>query len=765
MAAQAGTAWQPALSEELRLASHQVRENERQIELSVPDIHCGGCIRAIENSLSQMAGITHVRVNLTARRVTVSWREDADGHQPPPFMDRLKDLGYPAHIHEAGTADRRDPALGHLIRALAVAGFGAGNIMFLSVAVWSGAEAGTRDLFHWISAAIALPVLLYSGRVFYSSAWKALRHGQANMDVPITLGVFLAFGMSLYDTVLQAQHAYFDAATMLLFFLLVGRTLDHVMRERARSAVRGLARLAARGARVESPEGQVSYEALEDIRPGQVVLLSAGERVPLDGRVISGRSDLDTSLVTGESTPSAVGEGAELQAGTLNLTGPLRLEVTATVNESFLAKMMELMEAAEAGRSRYRRLADRASRLYAPVVHLAALVGFLGWMLAAGDLHQAVTIAVAVLIITCPCALGLAVPMVQVMAARRLFEQGIMMKDGSALERLAEVDRVVFDKTGTLTLGQPQLRTPETADPEHLALAAALGRQSHHPCSQALAEVVPASGKRQPAFEQVREVPGCGMEARLGEDRYRLGRLDWALERIEDQELPREACLRGDSSSVLSRNGVLLEAFTFSDPLRPGARETVKSLQARGIVPEILSGDAAAPAGRIAAQLGIEELRSAVMPEDKTARLTELARGGHRVLMVGDGLNDAPALAAAHVSMAPGSAADVGRNAADLVFLRDSLQAVPGVLDLARRAQRLVRQNFALAIGYNAIALPFAMLGYVTPLFAAVAMSSSSLLVVANALRLGAVSWEDGSDALDAEDRASHRLGQLEAAE
>ncbi|MFD1378840.1 heavy metal translocating P-type ATPase [Fodinicurvata halophila] len=680
-------------------------------------------------------------------------------------MQRLKDLGYPAHIHEAGHSDKRNPALGHLIRALAVAGFGAGNIMFLSVAVWSGAEETTRDLFHWISAAIALPVLLYSGRVFYSSAWNALRHGQTNMDVPITLGVFLAFGMSLYDTIQQAQHAYFDAAAMLLFFLLVGRTLDHVMRERARSAVRGLARLAARGARVEGADGQVSYEALETIRPGRVVQLAAGERVPLDGRVLSGSSDLDAALVTGESTPSPVGPGAQIQAGTLNLTGPLRMEVTATVGDSFLAKMMELMETAEAGRSRYRRLADRASRLYAPVVHLAALGGFLGWMLAVGDLHQAVTIAVAVLIITCPCALGLAVPMVQVMAARRLFEQGVMMKDGSALERLAEVDRVVFDKTGTLTLGQPQLQAPETFDPEHLALAAALGAHSRHPCSQALANASSASGKTLPTFDSLREVPGCGMEARLGGDLYRLGRMDWAVENAEDQERLRETRLRGESCSALSRNGDLLEVFTFSDPLRPGAREVVETLKERGIVPEILSGDAAAPAERVAKLLGIEELRSAMMPDDKSARLNELSHQGHRVLMVGDGLNDAPALAAAHVSMAPGSAADVGRNAADLVFLRDSLQAVPGALDLARRAQRLVRQNFALAIGYNALALPFAMLGYVTPLFAAVAMSSSSLLVVANALRLGRIKWWEGDQALDAAATETQAFRKLEAAQ
>lgn len=748
--------------EELRLASRPVGEGERAVELSVPDIHCGGCIRAIEKTLGDLPGITHVRVNLTARRVTVRWKGEGDG--PPPFLASLEALGYPAHLHQVSAESDKDPSLGPLIRALAVAGFGAGNIMFLSVAVWSGAEGTTRDIFHWISAVIALPVLIYSGRIFYVSAWRALRHGQPNMDVPITLGVLLAFGMSLYDTLQHAQHVYFDAATMLLFFLLVGRTLDHVMRARARSAVQGLARLAARGAQVEQTDGQLVYRAVEEIHPGDVLQIQAGQRIPLDGQVVTGSSDLDVSLVTGESAPCAVQPGAALQAGTLNLTGPLRVKVTAGADDSFLAKMVALMEAAEAGRSRYRRLADRASRLYAPVVHLAAALGFLGWMMAAGDLHQAVTIAVAVLIITCPCALGLAVPMVQVMAARRFFEQRVMMKDGAALERLAEIDRVVFDKTGTLTRGELELLEPDKLTPDNLDLAAAMGALSAHPCSQALAaRVMPQDGSQRRSFDQVREIPGHGVEAVTGTDRFRLGRADWAVEDGTDSMGGLDPDAK--AGAVLSCNGRLLEAFSFSDSLRPGARQAVEVLKRQGVAVEILSGDRPETASRIAAELGIEEWRSAAKPSAKVDRLTELARQGQRVLMVGDGLNDAPALATAEVSMAPGSAADVGRNAADLVFLGDSLLAVPAAIDLARRAQRLVRQNFALAIGYNALALPFAMLGYVTPLFAAVAMSSSSLLVVANALRLGPADRRLDHATLEGAALRPHPAGQLEAAE
>ncbi|MDF2094450.1 cation-translocating P-type ATPase [Fodinicurvata sp. CAU 1616] len=705
----------------MRLESRKTDEGQHVVELAVPAMHCGGCIRRIEGALNALHGVVGARVNLTAKRVAVRW----EGEDPPPLLETLQDLGYDAHFYSP-TEDRKDRVLSELLRALAVAGFAAGNIMFLSVSVWSGADAEARDLFHWISAAIALPVLAYSGRIFFRSAWAALRRGQTNMDVPISIGVLLAFGMSLYDTINHGPHAYFDATVMLLFFLLIGRTLDHVMRERARSAVAGLARLGARGAVVEDEEGGRRYRPVEEIEVGARVLVAAGERVPLDGEILAGTSDLDASLVSGESEPLTVAPGARLQAGTLNLTGPLTLRATATARDSFLAEMIRLMESAEAGRGTYRRIADRASRLYAPVVHSLALLSFFGWMMVAGDWHLAVTIAVAVLIITCPCALGLSVPMVQVVAARRLFDQGIMVKDGGGLERLAEVDTVVFDKTGTLTLGRPRLLERNSLDQEALGIAAALAAYSRHPHSRALLD---AAGTQVPgtAFEQVEEQPGYGVEGRSGDAVYRLGLPSWALTNEEDA---------GEGGTVLSRDGRLLAVYRFEDPLRPGAVEAVSALRRRGLALEILSGDHPAAVENLARRLGITEHRAATRPADKAAHLAALAGSGRKVLMVGDGLNDAPALAAAHVSMAPANAADVGRNAADLVFLRDSLEAVPGALEIAERAGRLVQQNFALSALYNVLALPFAVLGFVTPLIAALAMSLSSILVVANALRL-----------------------------
>jgi len=708
-------------NDELRLASRDIGDGLRQTDLSVPSIHCGGCIRTIEKALGDMDGIVSARVNLSTRRVAVRWRETA---APPPMVKALADLGYPANLFESQD-DQQDRTLPALLRALAVAAFVSMNIMMLSGSVWAGADAATRDVLHWICAGLALPAMLYSGRVFYTSAWNAVRHGRTNMDVPITIGITLAFALSFYDTLFQGEQVYYDAAVSLIFFLLIGRTLDHVMRERARNAVKGLVKLAPRGALVLAADGSREYLPLREVLPGMTILLAAGERVPVDAIVLSGRSELDRSLINGESVPVPATEGLLLEAGTLNLTGPLTLRAEAAEQDSTLAQMVRLMEAAESGRNRYRRIADRAAEFYSPVVHLAALAAFVGWMAINGDLHNAVTVAIAVLIITCPCALGLAVPMVQVVAARRLFDAGIMLKDGSALERLAEIDTVIFDKTGTLTLGAPQVRNLTDIDDNLLGRAAALASYSRHPFSQAIAK----AGKAQSVgivFDNVSEHPGLGIEGNLAGDTYRLGRATWAI-----------AGNTGAGGTVLSCNGLALHQFTFIEALRPHAIDAVAALQSRGLEVEIVSGDRTAPVARIAEALGITRFLSGTLPGGKTDRIATLTAQGRKVLMVGDGLNDAPALTAAHVSMAPSSAADVGRSAADFVFLHDDLSAIPLALAVAHDAGRLVKQNLALSVLYNLIALPVALAGLVNPFLAAIAMSLSSIVVVLNALRLG----------------------------
>ncbi|WP_214470767.1 heavy metal translocating P-type ATPase [Mesorhizobium sp. dw_380] len=712
-------------SQEIRLASRSLGDDLRQTDLSVPSVHCAACIQTIETALGTLDRVESARVNLSTKRVSVRWR----GDEVPPFVAALGRLGYQAHLF-APEIDEKDRTLSELIRAVAVAGFAAGNIMLLSVSVWSGAEGATRDLFHWVSALIAIPALAFAGGIFFRSAWNALRHGRMNMDVPIAVGVSLAYAMSLYETINHGDHAYFDASVSLLFFLLIGRTLDHVMRERARIAVKGLSQLAARGAMVLRGDGARDYLPVGEIEPGMQLLIAAGERIPVDGKIIQGASDLDCSLVSGESTPRSVAAGEAVQAGVLNLTGPLTIEATAAAKDSFLAEMVRLMEAAEGGRAHYRRIADRVSALYAPVVHLTAFATFLGWMAVTGDWHRAITIAIAVLIITCPCALGLAVPIVQVVAARRLFENGIMVKDGSAMERLATIDNAVFDKTGTLTLGQPRLLNASSIDPAMLAIAADMAAHSRHPFSKAIAGFAALDGQHK--FDAVTEHPGFGIEATDAGSTWRLGRRGWAGWKARTGGEGKH----GHGGTVLTKDGIIVATFDFEDALRADAAAAIKRLNDTGVSMQMLSGDTAGACGEVARMLGVDDFVPCLLPSGKVERIETLAKDGHKVLMVGDGLNDTPALSAAHVSIAPATAADIGRNAADFVFLRESLLAVPLALDVSRKAGHLIRQNIAIAIVYNAVAVPIAILGHATPLLAAIAMSASSVLVIGNALRL-----------------------------
>jgi Cu2+-exporting ATPase len=719
-------------SEELWLASRDLGNGARTLELGVPAAYCGACITKIESVLRQRPEVEKARLNLSTKRVSITFRDEVDGRRSDPaaFVSAIAGQGYQVHLFQ-DMAEANDALRNQLLIAVAVAGFAATNIMLLSVSVWSGADAATRDLFHWISAMIAAPALVFSGRFFFASAWSALRHGHTNMDVPISLAVLLSYFVSLWETIHGGEHAWFDATTSLLFFLLIGRTLDHLMRDRARSAVLGLARLSPRGATVIGTDGARDYRPVDEIRPGDRLLVAAGERLAVDAVVISGESDIDWSIVNGESRPMPALPGDRLLAGTLNLTGSLTVEAGAEAKQSFLAEVIALMEAAEGGKARYRRIADRAAQLYSPVVHLLALVTFLSWGLYDGDWKHALLVAVAVLVITCPCALGLAVPVVQVVAAGRLFRSGIMVKDGSAMERLAEITHVAFDKTGTLTLGRPRMINAGQVESHAFATAAGLALHSRHPLSRALADACPLSPV---PFEAVREIAGGGLEARTAEGVWRLGSRAFALGSAAGAGASPE-----HSEVVLSLDHVGQDTFRFEDMPRPAAAATVARLSQAGIGATVLSGDREGVVRRLAGALGIAGWHSDLTPKAKVEALSAMREAGEKVLMVGDGINDAPALRMAHVSMAPSTAAEVGRQAADFVFMREGLDAVTLAFDVSRRAGRLIRENFALSIGYNVIAVPIAILGYATPLIAAIAMSTSSLIVVANSLRLNAL--------------------------
>jgi P-type Cu2+ transporter len=714
--------------------SHYVRDlgsGLSHIDLAVEGINCAGCMSKIERGLAAMPAVKLARVNLTDRRVALEWEQGA--LDPARFIDRLAELGYKAYPFEPVRAEALETEQAFfLLRCFGVAAFAAMNVMMLSVPVWSGNVTDMipeqRDFFHWLSALIALPAAAYSGQPFFRSAFRALRARTTNMDVPISIGIVLALAMSVAETFHHAEHAYFDAALMLITLLLVGRYLDQSMRRRTRAVAGNLAALKAETASRLIGTDEMREVPVSAIQAGDIVLLRPGERSAVDGSVIEGQSKIDQSLITGETLPAMAKPGSAVYAGTLNISGTLRVRVAAASEGTLLAEIARLLENALQARSRYMQLADRASRLYAPVVHATALLTMLGWVAFGASWHDAIITAISVLIITCPCALGLAIPAVQTVVSGAMFRAGVLLNSGDAIERLADVDKVVFDKTGTLTL--PELDVSNASDiPDNIFnLAGRLALASHHPVAAAVAR---AAGAKTP-LTGIEEVPGQGVRGFVDGLEVRLGRSSFC----GADELANDILWHDPEASVVAfRHGEVRHVFAVRQRLRPDAAAVVNALEQRGIAVEILSGDRE-PAVRHAAQsLGIHEWRAGVTPADKISRIDELARQGFKVMMVGDGMNDAPALAAAHVSMSPVSATHLSQAAADLVFLGAQLAPVVKAIDCSRKALRLMRQNLWLAAGYNLLAVPVAIVGLATPLVAAAAMSGSSLLVMLNALR------------------------------
>lgn len=685
--------------------------------LAVPGMHCAGCMSKVERALGAMPGVEAARVNLSARIVTVEHAHNLPSHA---LVEALEAIGFEAQIRK-NSSTQAVSAVKPLLAPLAVAAFAAMNVMLLSVSVWSGADGSTREMFHWLSALIGVPAIAFAGRPFFASAWKALKHWQTNMDVPISLGVIIATGLSLYETAVGGAHAWFDGALMLLTFLLAGRVLDAMMRDKARAGVDALLSQAAQCATVIETDGATNWIEADHLTAGMVMRVASGERLAADGEIVTGESQFDQSLLTGESDPVALRAGDAVLAGTLNLGAPVDVRVTQAGHDTTLAEIARLMEASTQNRSRYVRIADRAARLYAPAVHSLAAITVIGWLLAGASLYEALVIGVAVLIITCPCALGLAVPVAQVVASGALMRAGIMVKDGSAIERLASVNRALLDKTGTLTLGRP---APDAAALDALSadeaqVALALASHSRHPISRGLLDALRARGVTAAHLDAVSEQAGEGVFAKFKGEPVALRRPESAF----------------TSAVAIAIGEHPVRLIPFADALRPDAQDALARLTSAGVECSILSGDRAEAVAEIARQTGLTG-QAAALPADKQDVVTRLRAAGETVLMVGDGLNDGPALAAADASMAPGSASDVGLQAADMVFVQDSLLALPRAITASRRTMAVVKQNFTLAIVYNVIAVPLAIAGLVTPLIAAIAMSGSSLLVVANSLRL-----------------------------
>jgi Cu2+-exporting ATPase len=718
----AGTLRPPeAVTTDFAPHARDVGKGVHELDLMVSGLTCGACVWLVEQALAAEPDVIKARASLSARRLTVAWRGDAARARDLAAL--VARLGFkiapwsPACLRATEDAEGRA-----LIRALGIAAFGSMNVMLVSVAVWVGSdmEPATRHLMHWLAALIGLPTVLVAGMPFYRSAWDAIRAGRVNMDLAVSIGVLATTLMSVSETFRNGDYTWFDGATSLLALLLAGRVLDRAMRRKARQSMAELLALQEGTVELALADGTTRGVPAEAVRAGDRLLVAAGERLRLDGTAAE-EVLLDTSATTGESIPRHLPQGEALPAGAVNMGQPFLLTVAAAAKDGSLAQLARLLERAEQGRGRFVSIADKAARLYVPVVHVVALATFLGWWLGVDVAWQAALVpAVAALIVTCPCGLAIAVPAVQVAAVGALFRRGVLVASPTALERLATADHAVLDKTGTLTEGHPVLLEGDLVDPAVLRDAASLARASRHPLAQALVRACPDA----PMPEGVREIPGRGLvrgSARLGSPAF------CGLPDDQGSGMTLCWCVAGEAPVV----------FRFADRLRGDAGQAVAELQALGLDTELLSGDSAGEVEAAAAAVGIGPWEARATPADKAHRMETLKAGGRHPLMVGDGINDAAALALAHVSVSPGTGTDLAQAASDIVLRGEGLTALPAAIRVARRAQALAKQNIAFSLVYNVVAVPMAVLGFVTPLIAALVMASSSMIVILNALRAG----------------------------
>ena len=696
----------PSATEHAQIAADHTKRS-----LSLPYITCAGCIQGAEAALNSHSGVSKARINFSLKRASIFAAPNVSDAE---LIETLKNAGFDAFV--LNDALLAKPATSNLAIRLGVAGFAMMNVMLLSVAIWSGATDVTRDMFHWISAGIALPATVFAAQPFFGAAFKALRAGRVNMDVPISLAIILALAMSLYETSQSGEHAYFDAALSLTFFLLIGRFLDERIKGAARSAAKELSALEPATVTVELA-GVRTQISLTNLQKGAVIFLPTGSRLPADGQIIKGDSLLDMSFITGECDPVQSLSGADIPAGVINLTGPLWVKATNVGADSSLQRIVSMIEQAETARNSYTSLADRAARLYVPIVHFLALSAFVFWVWWSGDIRFALNVAVAVLIITCPCALGLAVPAVTTAVNAKLFGKRVILKGDTALERLADVDTVVFDKTGTLSEMQFDPNASYLS-PDNLVVLKSLADLSNHPISKSIAKAL--------AEVTAQTITGTSEIAGFGITGFHDG-VAVSLSAGKDAQGNPVTLLKIANREV---------PLSFDERLMPWAKGLVQELHTKGFETVLLSGDSAARVAAIHQQLGTGSAQARMTPTQKTDFIRALMAKGKKPLMVGDGLNDTAALAFAHASIAPSTALDVSRNAADVLVLKGGLDVIPEILTLTKKARRAMVQNFALAIGYNLIAIPVAFAGFATPLIAALAMSLSSISVILNAVRI-----------------------------
>ena len=753
---EAGLAARPEAPQEVepfRAAVRPIPGGLSEVDLYVEGIRCASCVWLNERLLSRTPGVTFARVNYATHRARIRWDPARVGLEA--VLGRIRSAGYlpkPYGETEGQAAQRRETR--DLLVRLGTAGFLSSQLMVVTIALYAGYFQGidpdTRRLLEWVGFGLTLPVYFYSGAPFLRNTVSSLRHGRFNMDALIALGAGAALAYSAWQ-MFRGGEVYFDTAAMIVTLVLVGRYVEAAAKGRASEALARLAALQPREARriEEVPGGGVEVRRVPvaELRPGDRVEVVPGERIAADGVVREGASEVDESLVTGESRPVAKEAGSPAIGGTVNLHGSFILEVTRTGAATVLAGIIRAVEEAQASRPRIQAVADRVVGLFVPAILVLAVVSS-AWHLARGaPAAQSLMIGVSVLVIACPCALGLATPLAVLLATGVATGRGLLLKGGDVFERAAGADEALLDKTGTVTRGRPELLEvvavgggPGTG--ELLRLAAAVERRSEHSLGRAVVEAARAL----PAGPELEvsgfaAVPGCGVEARVGGAAVRIGSrafLEEAGAAVSQEADARARAFeeRGDTVTFLARDGRLLAMLVVADAVRPEARQAVDELKRLGLRVVLLSGDNRRTTEAVAAHLGIADAIAEVSPPGKRERVAALQAQGRRVLVAGDGVNDAPALTQADVGVAMSRGTDVTMESAEAVLVRDDLRLVAELVRLSRTTYRIIRENLFWALFYNVVAVPLAMAGVLHPIVAAGAMAASSTFVVANSLRI-----------------------------
>jgi Cu+-exporting ATPase len=705
------------------------------IRLPIEGMTCASCATRVEKALERVPGVATAEVNLATETATVSM---AEGAAPQSLVDAVRGAGYEARLSPA-VPKAKD-------RSWWPVAFATALTLPLIVPMLAGFVDVYWMLPGWLQLLLATPVQFWLGARFYRAGWKAVMARAGNMDLLVALGTSAAYGLSVYMLVEHWEHEphlYFEASAAVITLVVLGKWLESRAKRQTTAAIRALQALRPDTARILQ-DGVEAEVPLENLRIGDVIVIRPGERVAADGKVLEGESHADESMLTGEPLPIAKAPGDRVTGGSVNAEGVLNVAVEAIGAQSTLAKIIQLVENAQAGKAPIQRLVDRVSAVFVPVVLGIALLTLLGWGLTTGNWEQAILNAVAVLVIACPCALGLATPTAIMAGTGIAAKNGILIKDAEALESAYAVEAVAFDKTGTLTVGKPAMVAFEAhgADRDSmLALAAAVQAGSEHPLAKAVVDA--AKGMQTVRATNVKAVAGRGVHATVNGRRLALGSDRWMGE-LGVNLMPLSA-----KASALQANGLtvswladvtdaplLLAAMGFGDQARPEAAEAVRQLHARGVRTVMVTGDNAAAAAAMARSLGIEDVRSQVLPEDKARVIADLRGRGHRVAMVGDGVNDAPALAAADLGIAMGSGTDVAMHAAGVTLMRPDPRLVPAAIEISRRTYAKIRQNLFWAFAYNVVGIPLAALGVLSPVIAGAAMALSSVSVVANTLML-----------------------------